>query len=179
MKRKLISYELFENIQQSALSRAEEELVGAEPILANVLNVDEVNLVCYGNNDVLYETSDGSYIHAAYGLGKKHVSFKNIEQLILDEATEVDAAKKHVEEIMDAILDSNEAKANEIFTKYLNLPIMKRSFNEASDNLVKKKKKKKGNPFMDMIKGKKDKCDDKDKESKKSLKFKTKTDKKK
>lgn len=179
MKRKLISYELFESIQQNALSTAENELVGAESILADVLNVDEVSLVCYGKDNVLYESSDGTYVHAAYNLGKKHVNFKNIEQLVLDESTEVDSAKAHVEEMMDAILDSDQAKANEVFSKYLKLPIMKRSFNEAAENLVsKKKKKKKSNPFLDMIKNKKkDKDDEGTKKAKKSLKFKTKTDK--
>jgi hypothetical protein len=179
MKRKLISYELFESIQQNALSTAENELVGAESILADVLNIDEVSLVCYGKDNALYESSDGTYVHTAYNLGKKHVNFKNIEQLVLDESTEVDAAKAHVEEMMDAILDSDQAKANEVFSKYLKLPIMKRSFNEAAENLVsKKKKKKKSNPFLDMIKNKKkDKDDEGTKKAKKSLKFKTKTDK--
>lgn len=176
MKRKLISYELFENIQQNALSTAENELVGAEPILADVLNVDEVSLVCYGKDNVLYESSDGTYVHAAYSLGKKHVNFKNIEQLVLDESTEVSTAKNYVEEMMDAILDSDDAKANEMFNKYLSLPVIKRGFNEAAENLVaKKKKKKKNNPFF-MMKGKK-KDDENTKKAKKSLKFKTKTDK--
>ena len=176
MKRKLISYELFETIQNSALSVAEDQLIGAAPVLSDVLGIDEVSLVCYGKNNVMYEAADGTYIHAAYELGKKHVNFKNIEQLVLDEATELSTANTMVEELMDAILDSNEAKANELFSKYINLPVMKRSFNEGADNLVAKKKKKdKKNPFMDMIKGKKE---DKDsKEAKKSLKFKTKTEK--
>ena len=179
MKRKLISYELFEGIQQNALSTAEDQLLGAQSLLADVLNVEGMNLVCFGKNNVMYESSDGTYVHATYDLDKKHVNFKNIEQLVIDEATEVDAAKNQIEEMMDAILDSNEAKASEIFTKYVNLPVMKRAFNEGAENLTDKKKKKgkKSNPFFDMIKGKKGKDDESTKKAKKSLKFKTNTEK--
>jgi hypothetical protein len=179
MKRKLISYELFETIQKSALSVAEDQLIGAAPVLSDVLGIDELSLSCYGKNNVMYESKDGTYIHASYELGKKHVNFKNVEQLVLDEATELSSANSMVEEMMDAILDSNESKANELFTKYINLPVMKRNFNEGADNLISKKKKDKKkdkkNPFLDMIKGKKEDKDEK--EAKKSFKFKTKTEK--
>ena len=141
MKRKLISYELFENIQSSALSVAEKELKECETIIADVLGFNETKLISFNTESALYESSDGSYIHASYELGNKKIKFDNIEQLVLDESTELNAAKSKLEEMMDFVLEGEDEKANEKFSEFFSLSVIKRNLNENCKKGKKNKKK--------------------------------------
>lgn len=130
MKRKLISYDVFESIQTNSLSTAEHELLEAEAVLAKALELEGLNLVCYGSDSVLYETAEGNYVHSNYELGDNHIAFENIEQLVIDEETEQVASKKNLTNMLDALLDGNDAKANQLFDEFINLPNYKRDLNE-------------------------------------------------
>lgn len=130
MKRKLISYDVFENIQAESLSTAEQELMEAESILARTLQCEDLTLVCFGSDNVLYETADGEYVHATYKLNKKDVQFENIEQLAIEEESEINHSKEVLGTILDALLDDNEDKANELFNSFIELPVFKRDLTE-------------------------------------------------
>jgi len=145
MKRKLISYDVFENIQTSSLSTAERELLGAEPILANALEVESLSLVCYGAEDALYESHDGTYIHANYKMNESSVKFNQIEQLVIDEATEANRSKDVLTQMLDAVLDGNDTQAESLFNTYIGIPAFKRNITEAVDAKANVKKKKKLN----------------------------------
>lgn len=130
MKRKLIEYAVFEKIQNESLSTAETELVESSTVLAKTLNCEDLELHCYGPEDVLYESLDGSYIHANYQMKDGYVEFDNIEQLIINEETEKAKSKEILSDIVDSLVESNEQKANELFENWLDLPIINRIFNE-------------------------------------------------
>lgn len=125
MKRKLISFEAFNQLQEGSLSRAETELMAAEDVLSKTLGVD-VELFCYSENDVTYQTQDGTYIHAIYKLENDQVILENIEELVIEEESGKKAAHELVNQMVDAILENNEAKANSLFNDYFNSPVVKR-----------------------------------------------------
>lgn len=130
MKRKLISFDVFESIQRDSLSSAELELIEAEDVLAKALEVDEVNLLCYGPEDVVYESSDSTFIHMNYVVTENAIEFQNIEELIIDSETEKAQSKKVISDMLDALIENNNEKANELFDSYMDLPSTKRNINE-------------------------------------------------
>ncbi|RDJ35597.1 MAG: hypothetical protein DWQ19_12330 [Crenarchaeota archaeon] len=141
MKRKLISYEVFENMQSNSLSTAENELLEAKDILARALDVENLNLVCYGPEDALFESNDGTYVHTNYTLNENTLDFDHITNLVIDEETEQDHSKKVLADMLDAILDGKEEKANELFDNFVATPNFKRNLHESVQTKVKKSKK--------------------------------------
>jgi hypothetical protein len=143
MKRKLINFDVFERIQRDSLSTAEAELKGVEPILAETLNAGHISLRCYGPENVLYETSDGTFVHANYVIKNDNVSFENIEQLVIDEESEHAKSKEIVSNLLDALLDGEKKpQADKFFEDYLALPSTKRLFKEGCGKKKKKVDKK-------------------------------------
>lgn len=143
MKRKLINFDVFERIQRDSLSTAEAELKGAEPILAETLDVGHVALRCFGPENVLYEAPDGTFIHANYSIKSESVVFENVEQLVIDEDSEQAKTKEVLGGLLDALLDEEKkAQADKLFEDYLSLPSTKRLFKEGCGKKMKKKDKK-------------------------------------
>lgn len=130
MKRKLIEYSVFEKIQNESLSSAETELVEASNVLAQVLSCESLELNCYGPEDVIYESVDGTYVHANYQLKNGHIEFDNIEQLVINEETEKVKSKEIISQIIDSLVESDNKKADVLFENWLDLPVTKRIFNE-------------------------------------------------
>lgn len=153
MKRKLINYEIFERIQNDSLSTAASELHAVAPVLAKTLGVSELKLANFGADDVMYETADGTFVHASFDNGPDYITFDNIEQLVINEETEVKKAKSVLGNMLEALLDDNKEKAEAFYKEYFSLPNTKRKLFES------KKKAKKSNPFVK----EKDKGDKEDK----------------
>lgn len=130
MKRKLISYDVFESIQTDSLSTAEYELVEAENILAKSLELEGLNLLCYGPESALFEAADGNYVHTNYQISENNINFQNIEQLVIDEESEQVHSKDSLTKMLDAVIDGNDEKASELFDSYINLPNYKRGLTE-------------------------------------------------
>lgn len=130
MKRKLIEYAVFEKIQNESLSTAETELVESSTVLTKALNCEDLDLHCYGPEDVLYESLDGSYVHANYQIKDGYVEFDNIEQLIINEESEKAKSKEILSDLIDSLVESDDQKANNLFENWLDLPVVNRIFNE-------------------------------------------------
>ena len=131
MKRKLISFDVFENIQNNSLSAAEIELVEAAPILAKSLDVTNLELLSYGPESALFESTDGTYINANYKIENNAVKFDNIEQLEIDNETEKTKSREKISALVEAILEGNDEKGNALFNDYLNMPSIKRTLKES------------------------------------------------
>lgn len=143
MKRKLINFDVFERIQRDSLSTAEAELKGAEPILAETLEVRNVSLRCFGPENALYETPDGTFVHTNYTIKNESVAFENVEQLVIDEESEKAKSKEVISNLLDSLLDDEKKEqANQLFEDYLALPATKRLFKEACGKKKMKKDKK-------------------------------------
>ncbi len=134
MKRKLINYDVFERMQKDSLSSAQNELVLAEDVISKALDRDCVQLLSFGESDVTYETSDGTYIHATYQIKEGRVVFENIEELVVEEESEQLHARSTLESMVDSLLDENDAAASAKFSDYLNSSFVRRKLKNASLN---------------------------------------------
>jgi len=131
MKRKLISYDVFESIQNDSLSAAEAELISAQPILSSALEMEHLELLSFGPEAALYEAVDGTYVHAQYKMDEKgKIKFENIEQLAIDTDSEQQKSKEKIGLLVDALLENNEEKAKVVFNDYMNLPVTRRKLKE-------------------------------------------------
>ena len=126
MKKKLISFDAFKKIQEASITNTQAELISCEEFIAQNLNCDDVKLLCFGESDVTYETSDGSYIHASYSIDKNNIKFDNIQELIIESDSEKSAAKSKVNDMLDAILENKKEEANSLFNEYMSMPSIKR-----------------------------------------------------
>lgn len=133
MKRRLIDYAVFERINNDSLSNAASELQEAAPVLAKALNVEDLRLHCYGPDAALFETRDGSFVHAAYTLKEGFIEFDNVEQLVLNEETEQAKSRELLTKMLDALLEADEKQADVNFDEWLDLPRTGRVFKEAKE----------------------------------------------
>ena len=140
MKRTLISHDAFKDIQNNSLSNSERELLEAEPLLAKALQAENLQLVCYGPETVMFESETGEYVRANYSLNNNTIEFDNIEQLVVDEESESVHSRELLKGMLDAVLDGNDTKAEQIFGDYITHTNFKRSLSEAVVHKVKKKK---------------------------------------
>jgi hypothetical protein len=126
MKRKLISFDAFKKIEEASLTNAQEELIGAEEVLAKTLGIDDLKLFTFGESDVTYQATDGSYVHASYKLDNDQLILENLEQLIIEEESEKKNARQMLVNMVDSLLEDNSAKASQQFESYLSMPFVRR-----------------------------------------------------
>jgi len=142
MKRKLISYDLFNTLQERSLSTVEQELIEAEDVLAAALDVDGLELLTFSESDVTYKTPDDNFIHATYTVTDNQVILENIQQLVIDEESERLTAREKISNMIDSLLENDNSTAEELFESYMALPSVRReiSVNEAVEMTGAKKK---------------------------------------
>lgn len=124
MKRKLINFEAFKNLEDNSLSKASLELDEASSIVGKALGVD-VELHCFGDSTVIYEASNGAFIHADYKVDKNYITLENIQELVIDEASETVKAKETLSEMLEAVVKGNTEQADDLFNSYISMPRMK------------------------------------------------------
>lgn len=130
MKRKLIDFDAFQRIREESLTNTQTELEAAAELLATALGIDDLALESFGEDGVLYESSEGDYVHAKYDIGGGFVKFEDIEQLVLNEEEEAKRGKEVLSHMLDALIESDEVKADALFGEWMNLPRTKRTLNE-------------------------------------------------
>lgn len=138
MKRKLISFDAFKKIEEGSLTNAQEELIGAEEVLAKTLGIDDLKLFTFGESDVTYQAPDGSFVHATYKLDKDQLMLENIEQLVIEQDSEKKAARQVLSSMVDSLLENNDTKASQQFEQYLSMPLVRRELlvSEANFNVT-------------------------------------------
>lgn len=134
MRRKLIKYDEFNVIEEGALSKAEEELIKAEDVVGNALGVG-IQLHCFSESAVVYETCDNSYIHATYDINDRNLTLENIEELVIDEESARKQTRAVLSDMVDNILNKNNAKANSLFDEFMSMPTNRRAFMEGYETL--------------------------------------------
>ena len=133
MKRKLISFDAFKKIEEASLTNAQAELIGAEDVLARTLGLDHLELLTYGESDVTYQSSDGSYIHANYKIDKDQLVLESIEQLVIEEQSEKKSARQLLSNLVDSLLENNEFQATQQFEQYLSMPFVRRELTNVNE----------------------------------------------
>ena len=131
MKRKLIEFDVFERIKQDSLSNAQRELEEASSYLAKALNLEAISLNCYGSEDVIFESVDGSYVHANYKIDNGFIEFDNVQELVINEESERAKSRETLSEMLDCLIESKEREAEELFEQWMGLPGTKKIFTEA------------------------------------------------
>lgn len=121
MRRKLIKQDAFDMITNESVTIAERELVEAAPVLAKALGKDHIDLHCFNQSIVVYETVDDTYVHAGYGIKDGKVAFTNIEELVIDESSRKGKMRSTLSEMIDSVLQDNHAKAKDLFENYLGM----------------------------------------------------------
>lgn len=156
MKRKLIDFDAFQKIREESLTNAQTELEAAGPLLAHALGLDDLTVESFGDGEVLFESDEGDFVRANYDIKGGYVSFDNVEQLVLNEETESKASREVISRMLDALIESDEAKAEALFGEWINMPRTHRLFSEnkrgkrQSPSVVRKRMKGKKNNFMKM-----------------------------
>lgn len=135
MKRKLISFDAFKKIEEASLFNAQAELIGAEDVLARTLGLDNLELFTYGESDVTYQSSDGSYVHANYKIDKDQLVLESIEQLVIEEESEKKSARQLLSNLVDSLLENNENKASQQFEQYLAMPFVRRELTNVNESV--------------------------------------------
>ncbi len=121
MRRKLIKQDAFDSITNNSITKSEYELREAEEVLAKALNKDYLKLRCFNESTAMYETLDGTYVHAAYDIKNEKLTLNNIEELVVDEETKKEKMKGTISEMIDALLGDNKAKADSLLQNYLEM----------------------------------------------------------
>lgn len=119
MRRKLIKQDAFDKITNESVNAAERELLEAESILARALGKDHIALHCFNESSVVYETLDNTYVHAGYEIKNDHVTFNNIEELVIDESSRQNKRREMISEMIDSILVDDTTKAKDLFNNYI------------------------------------------------------------
>jgi len=130
MKKTLIDFDVLKRMEEDSLSSAEHELVLAEDVLSSALDRHITGLHCFSDQDVIYETLDGSYIHANYDISECCVTFDNIQEMVVDESSEASHAHEQLNQMIDLLLEGKELEANDKFKEYMELPVVRRDLNE-------------------------------------------------
>jgi hypothetical protein len=121
MRRKLIKQDAFDSIIKESATTAERELAEAANVLSRALNKGPMSLRCFTEATVVYETMDNTYVHAGYQIDNGHVTFNNIEELVIDETTRRDKMRGLLSSMIDHVLSDDHTKAKGLFESYLSM----------------------------------------------------------
>ena len=138
MKRKLIDYDVFKQIERKFLQTAEKELNEASDAVASALGKDNVTLFGITENEATYATDQGTLVHATYIIDDSKLLLENIEELVVDEASQIKEGKNILDKMVDSILDDNKNAASDLFSNYFNLPYVRVNLQEGVINEAKK-----------------------------------------
>lgn len=138
MKRKLIDYDVFKQIERKFLQTAEKELSEATDAIADALGKDNMALFGITENEATFATDQGTLVHATYIIDDSKLLLENIEELVVDEASQINEGKAILDRMVDSILDDKKDAASDLFSNYFNLPYIRVNLQEGVINEAKK-----------------------------------------
>lgn len=138
MKRKLIDYDVFKQIERKFLQTAEKELSEATDAIASALGKDNVALFGITENEATFATDQGTLVHATYIIDDSKLLLENIEELVVDEASQINEGKSILDKMVDSILDDKKDAASDLFSSYFSLPYIRVNLQEGVINEAKK-----------------------------------------
>jgi len=130
MKRRLINFEDYKKLEETSVTKVEQELIECEELLAEVLENEKVELVFFNEKEAVYKNEDEDLIRAEYKIAEDKVVFENIEKLVIDEETELKESKKILSDLVNNVVEGKNEVADDLFNQYLNLPHLKRTLTE-------------------------------------------------
>lgn len=130
MKKKLINFDVFKQIENSSITKAEKELTEASEMLAKVLGKERLDLHCINENSVTFLNQDGNLVHANYSMDGDKILLEDIQELVLDQDSVKNTTKNILEGMVDAILDEKNEEASAKFSEYFSVPLLRASLRE-------------------------------------------------
>jgi hypothetical protein len=121
MKRKLVDYKDFETMKEDSLSTVVNELIEAQDHLARTLGVESLVLESVNDQNVIYQKGDGTFLRSDYRVEGERITFDNIEELVIDEASANSKRREVVNDLLSAILEDKDANAAGLLEKYMEL----------------------------------------------------------
>lgn len=140
MRRKLIRYDAFEQLQTESISNVAVNLKEAEDVLSKILDVDGLELVSFGADNAIYETSEGTFVHTNYRTDNGDVVFENIEELVIDEESERQESRKILSNMVEALIEDHADQAQGLLQSYLELPANRRTMSEGLKKRVRERR---------------------------------------
>ena len=141
MKKKLISFDAFKQIENNSVTMAEKEFLEAAEMLAKTLGKERLDLHCINESSVTFVNQDGNLVQATYSIDGDIILLENITELVLDESTVKNNAKSVLEAMVDNILDDKNEEAAVNFSEYFSIPMLRAGLREGVVNEGKKPKK--------------------------------------
>jgi len=141
MKRKLINYDVFKQIEKNSVQAAEKELLENADSISKALGKENLQLFSLNENDATFTTDDGSLVHATYVINDDALILENLQELVVDQDSQLSEGRKFLGEMVDQILEDRNDLASESFVNYFNLPIVRLNLQEGVINEAKKSKK--------------------------------------
>jgi hypothetical protein len=154
MKKKFIDIETYKNIENSSLTAVERELQEAVELVGGILGDNNLQVYCIDESTVTFINSDGNYVQANYEMTNDKILLENIEELIVEANHLASVRKEIINKMVDNILEDKNEIANNNFSEYFHLPVVraglkegiiaeaKKNNDEEEDNDDKKGKKK-------------------------------------
>ena len=137
MKRKLINYDVFKQIETNSIRQAEKELHENADSIAKAVGRENIALFSITENDATFSTDNGTLIHATYVVQDDTLILENIEELVVDQESQLNEGKKFLNEMVDKILEDRNDLAGEAFSNYFELPIVRANLQEGVINEAK------------------------------------------
>ncbi len=164
MKKKLINFDAFKQLEKTSITNAERELVEATDILANVLGAEWLDVFCVNESNVTFIDQNGEFVYANYTVNDSNLVLENVEQLVVDKSSTEKSLRTTLEEMVNNILEDKMEEASLNFSDYFRTPMLRAELREGTINEAKKggglppwlkahfekKNKKKGGKKMEM-----------------------------
>ena len=112
MKRKLVNYEVFEKMKADSLSTVVNELIEAQDHLARTIGVESLALESFDDGTVIYRKDDGTFLRSDYKVEDDAITFDNMEELVIDEASENNKRREVVRSLLTAVLEDKDVDAS-------------------------------------------------------------------
>src|SRR5581483_2107035 len=120
MKRNFVQYEVFEKIKETSLNASVHELIECQEHLSRVLNLS-LTLESFDNDSVIFRNEDGTYLKANYSISDDALTFDNLEEWVIDEASEVSKRKEVLAKMLESIYEDKIPEANVLFDRYMKM----------------------------------------------------------
>lgn len=159
MKKKLINFDVFKQLEKNSITNSERELAEASDLIANTLGQGYLDVFCVNENNVTFINNQGDLVYANYEIANNHLVLENIEQLVVDKSSTEKSLRSSLEKMVDNILEDKMEEASSNFADYFSTPMLRANLREGVINEVKKggglppwlkafkdKKSKKGKP---------------------------------
>ena len=138
MKKKLINFDAFKQLEKTSITNSERELLESTDILANVLKAEWLDVFCVNESNVTFIDQNGEFVYANYELNDNSLVLENIEQLVVDKSSTEKSLRNTLEEMVNNILEDKMDEASLNFSEYFRTPMLRAELREGTINEAKK-----------------------------------------